>query len=225
MTVKTSTASKAQIAYEFLREGIATGRFAAGYRLVLTSIAAQLDMSVVPVREAIRRLEAEGTVTFQRNVGAQVVMTDEREYLRLMQMLALVEGYGTALSAPLLTAEQLSRARDMNDSLRKSLQHFEPRAYTEHNLQFHAALFESCPNPHILDLVHRAWDRMATVRHSTFSFVPGRARESVAEHSQLLRLIEQGADPEVVEQAARQHRLRTVDALLAHQGAQLSGND
>ena len=45
-------------------------------RLVLSSIAEELGFSVVPVREAIRRLEAEGLVTFERNVGATVAAID-----------------------------------------------------------------------------------------------------------------------------------------------------
>ena len=52
-----------------------------GYRLVLGSIAKDLGFSVVPVREAIRRLEAEGLVKFERNVGATVAGIDPTEYL------------------------------------------------------------------------------------------------------------------------------------------------
>ena len=47
------------------------GTYGPGYRLVLGTIAKDLGISVVPVREAIRRLEAEGLVTFERNVGAR----------------------------------------------------------------------------------------------------------------------------------------------------------
>lgn len=218
----TATANKAQLAYEFIKKQIVSGRFTPGYRLVLASIAAELGISVVPVREAIRRLEAERLVTFERNVGAQVAMLDEREYVHTMQTLALVEGYATALSAPLVTPDDLRRAREVNDSMRMSLTDFHPHAFTERNQAFHSVLFERCPNPHVLDLVHRGWDRMAGLRDSTFSFVPGRAHDSVEEHETLLRLIEQGADSDTIERAARGHRTRTLDAFLAHQGRQLT---
>ena len=95
-----SAESKSQRAYRFLRERIDDGRYVPGYRLVLAQIASELDVSVVPVREAIRRLEAEGLVTFERNVGAQVALIKETEYLHTMQTLSLVEGAATALSAP-----------------------------------------------------------------------------------------------------------------------------
>lgn len=211
--------SKSQLAYRFIRERIDDGRYVPGYRLVLGQIARELDVSVVPVREAIRRLEAEGLVTFERNVGAQVALIKETEYLHTMQTLSIVEGAATALSAPFLAAEHLRRAREVNERMRQTLEDFDPHRFTELNLQFHAVLFEECPNPHILDLVHRGWNRMRMLRDSSFSFVPGRARESVEEHERIVDLIEQGADPLEIELAARRHRTATLDAMLAYQAA------
>ncbi len=212
-----STESKSQQAYRFIRTRIDDGRYVPGYRLVLGAIARELDVSVVPVREAIRLLEAEGLVTFERNVGAQVALIKETEYLHTMETLALVEGAATALSAPFISPDHLVRAREINERMRRTLDDFEPSRFTELNLEFHAVLFEECPNPHILDLVHRGWNRMKVLRDSSFSFVPGRAHESVEEHERLLSLIEAGADALQIELAARHHRTATLDAVLAAQ--------
>ena len=209
------TASKSERAYAWLRERIARNEYSAGYRLVLGDIATTLGMSVVPVREAIRRLEAEGLVTFERNVGARVAVLDENEYAFTMQTLGLVEGAATALSAPLLTSEDLDRALDVNDRMQRLLDHFDPHVFTQLNQQFHSVLFEPCPNPHILDLVHRGWGRLANLRDSTFAFVPTRAHHSVEEHAEIIDLIRTGADPLEIELAARNHRWRTLDAFLA----------
>ncbi|RKQ85322.1 DNA-binding GntR family transcriptional regulator [Mycolicibacterium mucogenicum 261Sha1.1M5] len=211
-----STESKSERAYRLIRGRIDAGEYMPGYRLVLAPIAAELDMSVVPVREAIRRLEAEQLVTFERNVGAQVSLVKETEYLHTMQTLALVEGSATGLAAPFITKDQITRARAVNATMRESLEAFDPTRFTELNLEFHAVLFETCPNPHILDLVHRGWNRMKVLRNSSFSFVPGRASESVEEHERILQLIEQGASPLDIELAARSHRTATLDAVLAH---------
>jgi DNA-binding GntR family transcriptional regulator len=220
----TSTAvSKSQRAYAYLRERIEDGSFVPGYRLVLAQLAGELDMSVVPVREAVRRLEAEGLVTFERNVGAQVALIKETEYQHTMETLALVEGFATALSAPHLSAAQHDEARAVNERMRDCLADFDPHRFTELNLEFHAVLFEPCPNPHVLDLVHRGWRRMTVLRDSSFSFVPGRARESVAEHDGILDLIGglQAGRTEAldVELAARHHRTNTLDAVLARQAS------
>jgi DNA-binding GntR family transcriptional regulator len=209
--------SKTQQAYAWIKSRISDGTFSPGFRLVLGQLARELDVSVVPVREAIRLLESEGLVTFEHNIGAQVAMHDETEYLYTMQTLALVEGAATAMSAPRVGADDIARARAINERMIECLEHFDPHRFTELNLEFHSVLFENCPNPHILDLVHRGWGRLRVLRDSTFSFVPGRARASVREHEDLLRQIEAGAPALEIELAARAHRTRTLDEFLAYQ--------
>lgn len=206
--------SKSQLAYDYLRDRIALHELSPGYRLVLQSIADELAMSVVPVREAIRRLEAEGLVTYERNVGARVAMVDEQGYVDAMQALGVVEGAATGLSAPRISARDLERAAEVNEHLRSLLDHFDPHAFTALNRQFHSVLFESCPNQLLLDMVHRGWAQLSGLRDSTFAFVPGRAHDSVAEHAHILDLIARGADPLEIEIAARNHRWATMQAFL-----------
>ncbi|MFT4230542.1 MAG: GntR family transcriptional regulator [Microbacterium sp.] len=213
-TVVADTASKSERAYEWLRDRIAHREYSPGYRLVLGTIADRLEMSVVPVREAIRRLEAEGLVTFERNVGARVAVVDEGEYVYTMQLLGLVEGCATALSAPLLDAAALDRAAAVNERMRHILDRFDAHAFTRLNEQFHSVLYEPCPNPHLLDVVHQGWSRLTRLRDSTFAFVPDRAHRSVEEHVEILDLIRSRADPLEIELAARNHRWRTMDAFL-----------
>ena len=174
-------------------------------------------MSVVPVREAIRQLEAEGLVTFERNVGARVSMVDDTAYRFSMQALSLLEGAATALSARALTADDVRRAREVNALMVETLEHFDPRAFTALNQEFHAILFARCANPRLLELVQAEWARLGHLRDSTFSFVPGRAAESVREHEGILVLIESGAPLSDIEQASRRHRSATLDAYLIHE--------
>lgn len=214
----TATMNKAERAYVYIKDRITDGAYGPGYRLVLGQIASDLDVSVVPVREAIRRLEAEGLVTFTANVGAQVVATDESEYQYTMETLSLVEGWATAAAATHITAEDIALARKINAEMRECLEHFDPKRFTELNHEFHAVIFEHCSNLHILDLVHRGWNRLATIRESTFSYVPGRARQSVDEHDNLMNLIEGKASAQEIEFAARNHRLATLNEYLAQRG-------
>jgi DNA-binding GntR family transcriptional regulator len=209
--------SKSQLAYGWIKARIADGTYVSGYRLVLGAIARELGISAVPVREAIRLLESEGLVTFERNVGAQVALIDEDEYVHTMQTLSIVEGAATALSAGQIGPSEIARAREINDRMKATLADFQPHRFTELNLEFHSVLFEHCPNPHILDLVHRGWARLRVLRDSSFSFVPGRAAESVREHDEILDLLEAGAPALDIELAARAHRTRTLDAMLAYQ--------
>jgi len=209
-----ATASKSQLAYEHLRERITRGGYGPGYRLVLDQLARELGMSVVPVREAIRRLEAEGVVTFERNIGARVAAIDPVDYRDACQTLAIVEAAAVALAQPHLAAADLAEARAINDRLREGLADFDPVRFTRLNEAFHRTLSDPCPNAQLKNLVDGGWRRLAGLRRSTFGFVPGRAHASVAEHDALLALLAEGAAPAAVEAAVREHRLAGMRAYL-----------
>jgi len=211
-----ATMSKSERVYQHLREEILTGAYADGYRIVLDKVARELDVSPVPVREAVRRLEAEGLVVFTRNVGAQVVGIDARDYADAMQTLAYLEAAATSLAGPHLSADQLEEAAQLNTEMRllATAPDFDAVQFTTLNEQFHRVLCAPCPNQHLLDLVHREWRRMAMIRRSSFGRLPSRPATSVAEHDELLVLLRDGAPADQVEGAVRAHKLRTMNEFL-----------
>lgn len=205
----TGTPSKSEQAYHWLRERIRTRELEPGYRLVLSTIAQELGVSVVPVREAIRQLEAEGLVTYEHNVGARVSTLNRAAYFETMETVALLEGRATALSVPHLEAGHLAKAKELNEKMESLLTDFDPDTFTTLNKKFHTTLFHCCPNTRLKELVFEEWDRLDYFRVSTFRYIPERARASVEEHRRLIALIEAGAEPHYIEQRAREHRMRT----------------
>lgn len=217
MTVATTTGpasaageSKSQQAYNWISKKIRTREFEPGYRLVLTAIAEELDVSVVPVREAIRQLEAEGFVTYERNVGARVTAHNREAYYESMDIVATLEAYATAQSAPHLTPEDLAQARAINQQMREIDIQSNPDEFTRLNKEFHSVLFSRCPNERLVQLVYDQWKQLEYHRVSTFRYVPERAVQSVKEHEQLVALAEIGADAAYIESVARNHRLATL---------------
>ena len=214
MAQQKTSLSKAESAYQWIREKIVGRQFAPGHRLTLSTLATELEMSVVPVREAIRRLEAEGLASFERNVGARVAMIDESAYTHSMQCLGLLEGTATAKSAPYLSTEDLQEAKELNAQMAALLEDFDAKAFTEINHRFHQKLCSACPNDRLLELVEAEWRRLGTLRESTFSFVPDRAADSVGEHAEIIRLIEAQASEQEIETLARSHRKATLASYL-----------
>jgi DNA-binding GntR family transcriptional regulator len=212
--VTIETVSKVDLAHDLIRGRIRDGAYTPGYRLVLGTLAKELGVSTVPVREAVRRLEAEGLVEVVRNVGATVRGLDPVEYRWAVETLAVVEGAATGTAAALLPPAALAEARRLNDAMREGLADLDPLRHSRLNQQFHRVLTEPCPNPHLLDLVERGWMRVSTLRSSVFSFVPDRAAEAVREHDALLDLIARGASPAEIEAATRAHREATLRAVL-----------
>lgn len=209
---KTLPLAKSELVYRELRGHILSGRYVAGYRLVLDQIARQFGVSTVPVREAVRRLEAEKLVTFTRNVGAEVSSIDLGDYANAMQTLAIMEGAATALSAPHLTEEDLRIAAEANEEMAAlaAADSFDSAAFTKLNAIFHHHLWYACPNPNLNHLLDQEWGRVAAIRRTQFVFSPERALTSVAEHAELLRLINGKAPSEDIERLARNHKLRSL---------------
>lgn len=219
-TAKTSI-SKADLAYEAIRSGIVAGTYPPGARLVIDQLVRDLGMSTVPIREAIRRLEAGGYVTFQQNQGASVATIDAESYGESMETLAVLEGAATALALPYLGSKEIRRARQLNGKMTESLEQLDPVKFTAVNHEFHRLLYSRCPNLHLLTLIEREWDRLTAIRRSTFAFVPERAREAVVEHDDLLDRIDGGSGPQEVERFTRDHRMRTANRFLSRRAARL----
>jgi DNA-binding GntR family transcriptional regulator len=205
--------SRVELAYTTIRERITSGAYGPGYRLVLDVLAKEIGSSPVPVREAVRRLEAEGYVEFQRHVGARVASFDEHEFVQAVEVVAVLEGYATAQAAPHLRRADIAKARKINDRMRAALTDLDPVRFSALNREFHFVIYDRCPNAHARTLLEAQWSRLDTIRRSVFAFVPGRARSSVAEHAEILDLIAIGAPADRVERLARAHKLHTAAAV------------
>lgn len=94
-------------AYRGVRSAIVEGRYAPGQRLVEQRIAADLGLSRTPVREALRRLEAEGLVVSERNRGASVRELSRAEVRDLYDLRIRLESYAAELAAERITADEL----------------------------------------------------------------------------------------------------------------------
>jgi DNA-binding GntR family transcriptional regulator len=217
--------SKADHAYDTILRSILDGEYEPGERLVIERLARELGVSVVPVREAIRRLESDGYVTFTRNIGATVTAIDLDRYPETIEAVAALEGIAIGLAAPHLTATDLRRAREVNDRLRDSLTKFDPTQFTRLNRRFHEILYGACPNRHLLAILEREWALLDTTRRSAFTYIPERAARSVQEHDDLLEMIESGANSGDIERFARDHRMSTARRLLQHLGDQMDHAD
>ncbi|MFD2759265.1 GntR family transcriptional regulator [Gulosibacter faecalis] len=205
--------SKSEQAYEILKARIADGTFVPGFRLVIDQVSREYGISSGPWRESLRRLEAEGWVEIIPNVGAIVRRFDGGAWHRTLRLLSRLEGLATALSAPNLTADDLTAARELNEQMREALQNFDTTTFGQLNRQFHAVLYAKCDDDHLLALLEAEWMRMQVIRRSAFWSAPGRALKALEEHDELVTLIESGADFDEIEATARAHEVHTLTAV------------
>jgi DNA-binding GntR family transcriptional regulator len=205
--------------YDLLKGRILDGTYGPGQRLVIDQLGREFNMSSIPLRESLRRLEAEGWVEIITNVGARVATFDAGEWTRTMRLLARLEGLATALAAPELSPADLAEARRVNGEMSEALADFDPLRFSKLNRQFHTMIFHRAPDKHLIALLDNEWARLDFIRRSAFTHAPGRAVESVAEHEALLDLLEARADADKIETAARRHKLNTLEAVTRHSEA------
>ena len=205
--------NKHERTYAVIRARILDGAYAPGDRLVLDSIAKELGVSVVPVREALRKLEAEGWIVYRSNAGARVAPVDPEAWESVMHALAVLEGYATAAAAPHLGTDDLVALRENNRRAASALDEGDMVAFAALNREFHFGIYGTrCPNPYLVEVLIQTWDRLDAIRRTVFVAIPSRGWESVREHDEILDLIAAAAPPDEIESLARRHKLATIEA-------------
>jgi DNA-binding GntR family transcriptional regulator len=216
-TPKPKNLTKQERVYREIRERILSGAYGPGYRVVIDALAEEFEVSALPVREAIRRLEAEGLVIYRPNAGAQVAPAEPGVFDEEMTVLAILEGYATALAAPELSAGDLANLTAINERMIRAMEQMDSLTFGRLNQEFHALIHQRCPNAALVAMLHDVARRLDAIRRTVFIQIPYRGAESVSEHRELIELLSTGAPPEDIEAAARRHKLPTVESFRAWQ--------
>ena len=207
-----TTASKQETAYRTIRERILDGARGPGARIVIDEMARELGCSPIPVREAVRRLEAEGLLEYTPHAGARVVRIDERQYVETLATLSVLEGYATALAAPGLRPEDVAELRRLGAEMRAAVAAADLQRYGALNRAYHETIYRRCANAYLLDQIRAAWTRLDSMRKSIFALLPERARASLDDHDRITALLAAGAPAAEVVAAVRGHKLATARA-------------
>jgi DNA-binding GntR family transcriptional regulator len=154
----------AEYALEQLREAIILGELPAGTPLRLDELARSLGMSISPIREAVRQLEALGLAKHVPHQGARVLDFDVDELRDLFQVRLALESLAVSRAAERFTdadAETARRHLERFDEMRRAGDVRETmRAHTD----FHFTLYEASQKPWLVSLIRPVWDRSERFR-------------------------------------------------------------
>jgi len=146
--------SLANAVIERLREKILCGELREGQQLRQDAIAAEFQISRIPVREALSHLAAEGLVTLVANRGAVVSALSPEEIMELFETRAVLECYMLRCAIPRMRPEDLQRAEDILRHYEESLEKdSEVASWGQWNWSFHRALYEPANRPKMLSIV------------------------------------------------------------------------
>lgn len=142
---------------ETLRNAIVSGQLECGLVLRQDDLAARFEVSKIPVREALKRLEAEGLVTFIRNRGAVVASLSTAEIWEYVEIRAMLEARAAELSAPRISDEHLAQAAAAIDAFGSETA---PNRWGELNWQLHSVLYADAGRPVLLAEIRSLYDKV-----------------------------------------------------------------
>lgn len=186
---------------ELLRERIISGRFGRGQKLKQDEIARSLNISITPVREALKILEAQGYVVGYSHRGVVVAPFDIEKAEELFELRVLLEGRLTRIAAANATAADLDILREMNRETVAAAATGVHEKLRRANYRFHFQLYEIARKPQMLEFVRVLW---AKYPFDLVGVIPGRFERADAEHNAILAALTAG-DPGKTRQAMQAH--------------------
>ncbi|MET7817898.1 GntR family transcriptional regulator [Micromonospora zamorensis] len=192
-------------AYRLIREQILSGQRSAGAWLREGELAESFGVSRTPVREALRRLTAEGLVRHERNRGVQVQAWSIHDLDEIFSLRAVLEPWGCRLAATTGTidVEALDALAHRMDEVAPDGRPTDVDELTELNNRFHRMILEASDNSRLAGVVSSVI-QMPLVWRTFSRYSPDALRRSLAHHHELVAALA-APDPDWAESVMRSH--------------------
>ncbi len=193
--------SQGEVAFSKLMKAIETGIYQPGDRLREIEIADRLELSRTPIREALRRLEAENIVEHRPRVGAIIRRLGQPEVVELYEMRLVLERTAAEMAAKHAAEAEVDALGDINDEIAQNGEN--PALAAAINQKFHRAIYLAARNRFLLDAA-RAMNNALLLLGPTTLADADRISVVVAQHTQIAEAISAG-DIEGAGAAAEAH--------------------
>jgi DNA-binding GntR family transcriptional regulator len=200
--------------YEQMRDAIRSGELTPGERLDQAGLARQFGTSIVPVREALARLQADGLVRIVPHRGAFVQTMSPDALMEVYAMRELLEEDAARLAAPHLSDQELARLARLVDEMAAATLREDYGALFQSNRDFHFTIYHAARRPNLLQVIEQLWNHGDHYRRS-YTQVPERARQALEEHRVILAACGR-RDPDALGLMIRHHVHQTTVGLLEH---------
>ncbi|MGP3911631.1 GntR family transcriptional regulator [Nonomuraea sp. 10N515B] len=198
-----------------LRRAITTGRLRPGTPIRQDALAEELQVSRVPLREALKTLEGEGLVTYKAHKGycvAALSLDDLREVYRIRELL---EEEAVRRAVDRLTDADLDRLEAAQDEVEQAAEAGDVLAMATANRLFHMTVFDCAGMPRLARLIRTLWDTTDAYRSMYYGDAGNRERV-IKEHRATLDALRRRAADEAVAtlNVHRDHAVTELESLL-----------
>jgi DNA-binding GntR family transcriptional regulator len=157
MLEKTAELKTNQWVYKLLRTNLLCGKIAPGIPLTIRGLAEALDVSPMPVREALHRLACEGAVEAKNNRRVIVPLMTAEKFSELCELRILLETHAAESALPYIRESDISNLEHIDASINKAVQRGEVEATSLLNQDFHRSLYSANPFQIVVPLVESIW--------------------------------------------------------------------
>lgn len=209
----------ADVAYQAIRQHILDGDLKAGQRIDQEAEARRLEVSRMPVREALRRLEAEGLVEISRHRGAYVRPMSLADLEELYVIRIALEPVAGRLGAERVSDETLDHMRALIPRMEDIVTAVDAAAWLDADWSFHSYLYADASLPRLLRTIHGLWEEVSRYRRLRLAFRE-ELEVSLQEHKELIAACaaRDGALAETIIRTALERSQRTLPAVLRDLG-------
>lgn len=196
---------------EHIRDAILSGRLAAGTRIDQRALTDELGVSIIPVRESLRQLEAEGLIEKRPYRGAFVAELSLTELMDIYVTREALEELAARIAVQRMTGDVLRNLESLIAEMENATALGDRGALFDLNGTFHFTLYTASQNTILCQLIESLWER-STVYRRRFTFMPERAAQALAEHKQILDACRRG-DADAAGRAVRVNVGQTTKAI------------
>jgi DNA-binding GntR family transcriptional regulator len=201
-----------EVVFESLREAIIQGILRPGERMMELQLADELGVSRTPVREAIRKLELEGFVVMVPRKGAYVAGITDKDIIDVFEVRAALESLAAGLAAQRITEEEMEKLERSMVQISEIATSADIHALVHEDTQFHEIIYRASRNQRLTLILTNLQDVIQRFRLTTLSR-PGRTREALEEHRQLVEAISE-RNAELAQRLAWEHIENAENSLL-----------
>ncbi len=202
-----------------LRAAILEGRYKPGEWLRQEKLAQELNVSQMPVREALKELAAEGLIEHVPYRGVRVIAFSVNDVADLYAHRAFLEGRAAAAAAHNITPNEITELHQLMLEMENNAAPENVNAYRELNRRFHQVIFTASRREYLIRTLQQMWATFPTMLIANFAAtasqpLPERDATDTSEHQAIFDALH-GQDAEAAEQAMKAHILATGNQLVA----------
>ena len=199
----TTTLTRSEHVQQILEQEIFSGILQPGARLDEMELAARLDVSRTPVREALRHLAAAGLIEIRNRQPAQVARLSAHKLIEMFQVMAQLEGLCAKLAARRISTEHLAALNELQATLVTLVDSDDADEFYEVNRRFHELIYEASQNKFLAEQTRALRNRVGSYRRMVTQRASRRI-DTIPEHDAVLRCIARG-DEEGADKAMQAH--------------------